>query len=93
MAPGEICIEFVMSLEKLPGDRRIRALDVAKAMLDEGMHPPTMYFPMIVHEALMLEPTETESRQTLDEEPVDVLLAIHARAYADPEGVKACPVK
>ena len=42
-------------------------MDVAKAMLDRGIHPPTMYFPLIVKEALMIEPTETESRETLDE--------------------------
>ncbi len=93
MASGEICMhEFVMSLEKLKKETGVSALDVAKAMLDEGIHPPTMYFPMIVHEALMVEPTETESRETLDE-AVELLIAIHDRAYADPEGVKACPVK
>ncbi len=93
MASGDICMhEFVMSLERLKKETGVSALDVAKAMLDEGMHPPTMYFPMIVHEALMVEPTETESRETLDE-AVAVLLQIHARAYSDPEGVKACPVK
>lgn len=93
MASGEVCMhEFVMSLEKLKKETGVSALDVAKAMLDEGMHPPTMYFPMIVHEALMLEPTETESRETLDE-AVNVLLQIRERAYSDPEGVKACPVK
>ena len=93
MASGEVCMhEFVMSLEKLKKETGVSALDVAKAMLDEGMHPPTIYFPMIVHEALMLEPTETESRETLDE-AVNVLLQIRERAYSDPEGVKACPVK
>ena len=93
MVSGEVCMhEFVMSLEKLKKETGVSALDVAKAMLDEGMHPPTMYFPMIVHEALMLEPTETESRETLDE-AADLLLSIHDRAHSDPEGVKACPVK
>ncbi len=93
MASGDICMhEFVMSLEKLKKETGVSALDVAKAMLDEGMHPPTMYFPMIVHEALMIEPTETESRETLDE-AVELLLAIHDRAYSDPDGVRACPVK
>jgi glycine dehydrogenase subunit 2 len=93
MASGEICMhEFVMSLERLKKETGVSALDVAMAMLDEGMHPPTMYFPMIVHEALMVEPTETESRETLDE-AVEVLIKIHDRAYSDPEGVKACPVK
>ncbi len=93
MASGDTCMhEFVMSLETLKRETGVSALDVAKAMLDEGMHPPTMYFPMIVHEALMVEPTETESRETLDE-AIGVLLAIRDRAYRDPEGVKACPVK
>ena len=92
MASGEICMhEFVMSLEKLKKETGVSALDVAKAMLDQGMHPPTMYFPMIVHEALMVEPTETESRETLDE-AVRVLIEIYERAHSDPEGVKACPV-
>ena len=62
-----ICMhEFVLDLSKFKKDTGVSALDVAKTLSDYGMHPPTMYFPMIVHEALMLEPTETESRQTLD---------------------------
>lgn len=50
--------EFVITLEKLKHEKDVSALDVAKALLDHGMHPPTMYFPLIVHEALMVEPTE-----------------------------------
>lgn len=62
-----ICMhEFVLDLSKFKKDTGVSALDVAKTLIDYGMHPPTMYFPLIVHEALMLEPTETESRQTLD---------------------------
>jgi len=92
MASGEICMhEFVMSLERLKKETGVTALDVAKAMIDQGMHPPTMYFPMIVHEALMVEPTETESRETLDE-AVRVLIDIYDRAHSEPERVKACPV-
>jgi glycine dehydrogenase subunit 2 len=92
MASGEVCMhEFVMSLERLKKETGVTALDVAKAMLDQGMHPPTMYFPMIVHEALMVEPTETESRETLDE-AVRVLIDIYDRAHSEPERVKACPV-
>ena len=68
MAYDRICMhEFVMTLEKLKEETGVSALDVAKAMLDYGIHPPTMYFPLIVHEALMVEPTETETRETLDE--------------------------
>ena len=68
MAYDGICMhEFVMSLEQLKHDYNVSALDVAKAMLDYGIHPPTMYFPLIVHEALMVEPTETEGKAQMDE--------------------------
>lgn len=67
MAYDTICMhEFVMSLEQLKHDYGVSAMDVAKRLLDFGIHPPTMYFPLIVHEALMVEPTETESKETLD---------------------------
>ena len=59
--------EFVMTLEAMKHELDVSAMDVAKALLDNGIHPPTMYFPLIVHEALMVEPTETETRETLDE--------------------------
>ena len=88
--PGLCMHEFVMSLEKLKEETGVTALDVAKAMLDEGIHPPTMYFPLIVHEALMVEPTETETRETLDE-AVETLRAIYKKAVEDPEYLKACP--
>ena len=58
--------EFVVSCANWKGKFDIRALDVAKALLDYGFHPPTIYFPLIVDEALMMEPTETESKDTLD---------------------------
>ncbi len=58
--------EFVVTVAKIKKDSGVRALDIAKALLDEGFHAPTVYFPLIVEEALMIEPTETESRQTLD---------------------------
>ncbi|MBN2604170.1 MAG: aminomethyl-transferring glycine dehydrogenase subunit GcvPB [Candidatus Thermoplasmatota archaeon] len=58
--------EFVLSCEDLKKRRDIRALDVAKRLLDYGLHPPTIYFPLIVKEALMIEPTETESKEELD---------------------------
>ena len=51
--------EFVLDLSGLKKETGVSALDVAKSLIDEGIHPPTMYFPLIVHEALMLEPTET----------------------------------
>lgn len=58
--------EFVVSAERLKEETGVRALDVAKALLDAGFHAPTIYFPLVVHEALMIEPTETESPQTLE---------------------------
>ena len=60
-------------------------------MLDYGLHPPTMYFPLIVHEALMVEPTETESKQTMDE-VVAVLKELARLAHEDPEALHAAPV-
>jgi len=58
--------EFVISCERLRQEKGIRALDVAKRLLDYGLHPPTIYFPLIVKEALMIEPTESESKKNLD---------------------------
>ncbi len=57
--------EFVASAQRLRRQGGIKALDIAKAVLDEGFHSPTVYFPLVVEEALMIEPTETESFQTL----------------------------
>lgn len=68
----------------------IHALDIAKQMMDYGLHPPTNYFPLIVHEALMIEPTETESKQTLDAF-VEVLQKIAQEAHTDPELLKSAP--
>ena len=59
--------EFVLGALKDDCDGQVKTLDVAKRLLDMGFHPPTVYFPLIVHEALMVEPTETEPKQTLDE--------------------------
>ena len=68
----------------------VRALDIAKRLMDYKFHPPTNYFPLIVHEALMIEPTETESKQTLDAF-VEALLAIAREAHADPELLTTAP--
>ena len=73
--------------EKLNG---VKTLDVAKRLLDHGFYAPTIYFPLIVHEAIMIEPTETETKETLDAF-ADALRAIHAEALADPERVRAAP--
>jgi glycine dehydrogenase subunit 2 len=58
--------EFVLSACRQKDERGVRAVDIAKQLLDMGFHPPTVYFPLIVPEALMIEPTETESVDTLD---------------------------
>ena len=93
MAYDDICMhEFVMSLVDLKKDTGISAMDIAKGLLDNNIHPPTMYFPLIVEEALMVEPTETESRETLDE-AVAVFRQLHAQAAADPEGLHHAPTK
>jgi len=79
--------EFVLSCEQLKQEKDIRAMDVAKRLLDHGLHPPTIYFPLIVKEALMIEPTESESKQDLDKY-VDALIRI---ANEKPEIVKNSP--
>ena len=67
MPHGDRCMhEFVASARKLRRERRISAMDIAKRLLDFGYHAPTVYFPLVVPEALMIEPTETESKETLD---------------------------
>jgi glycine dehydrogenase subunit 2 len=68
----------------------IHALDIAKRLMDYRFHPPTNYFPLIVHEALMIEPTETESKETLDAF-AQALLKIADEAHADPEVLKTAP--
>ncbi|MDD4117269.1 MAG: aminomethyl-transferring glycine dehydrogenase subunit GcvPB [Kiritimatiellae bacterium] len=68
----------------------VKTLDVAKRLLDLGFHAPTIYFPLIVHEALMIEPTETESKETLDAF-ISAMQAIQTEALADPERVKTAP--
>ena len=68
----------------------VRALDVAKALIDRGFHPPTIYFPLIVHEALMVEPTETESKETLDRF-IEAMIAIAEQAAHDPAAFAAMP--
>ena len=91
MACGERCMhEFVMDLSKLKEETGVSAMDIAKGLLDHGIHPPTMYFPLIVHEALMAEPTETESRETIDE-ACDVFLQLWELAHTDPQALHDAP--
>jgi len=81
--------EFVLSGEGLPND--VSTLDVAKRLIDYGVHPPTIYFPLIVHEALMIEPTETEGRESLDRF-AEIMEAIAKEAHEHPELLHAAPV-
>jgi glycine dehydrogenase subunit 2 len=82
--------EFVLSARSLKRDYGATALDVAKRLMDYDFHPPTVYFPLIVPEALMIEPTETESKETLDAF-CDAMLEIAREAATDPELLKKAP--
>lgn len=91
VAYGERCMhEFVLCLENLKKETGVSALDVAKSLIDHEIHPPTMYFPLIVHEALMFEPTETEAKETLDE-AIAVMRELHKMAYEDAESMHHAP--
>ena len=92
MAYDTLCMhEFVMSLKELKKKDGISAMDIAKGLLDRGIHPPTMYFPLIVEEALMAEPTETESKDTLDE-AIQVFRELYQTAETDSERLHQAPV-
>ncbi|RKX82501.1 MAG: aminomethyl-transferring glycine dehydrogenase subunit GcvPB [Spirochaetes bacterium] len=82
--------EFVLSMKKMKEKYGISSLDVAKGLLDYGVHPPTIYFPSIVPESMMIEPTETESKETLDSF-VDTMLNIYEKAENDPEELHTAP--
>ena len=90
-AYDRLCMhEFVLDLSGLKKETGVSALDVAKSLIDEGIHPPTMYFPLIVHEALMLEPTETEGPETLDH-AAEVLRMLYSKAFEDAETMHSAP--
>lgn len=92
MAYDETCMhEFVMDLSALKKETGVSALDIAKGLLDNHIHPPTMYFPLIVHEALMVEPTETESRETLDH-AIAVFRELYELAQSNADALHAAPV-
>ena len=82
--------EVVLSAGNLKRAHGVTALDVAKRLIDYGIHPPTMYFPLIVDEALMIEPTETESRETLDHF-IEVMKAIAREAQDEPDLLHSAP--
>jgi len=82
--------EFVLSARRLKKEHAVSALDVAKRLMDYGFHPPTIYFPLIVPEALMIEPTETEAKETLDEF-ADAMIEIAREAAEKPELLHEAP--
>ena len=82
--------EFVLSATRQV-KHGVHALDIAKALMDRGFHPPTVYFPLIVKEAMMIEPTETESKETLDSF-IQAMKSIAAAAQSDPASLHAAPV-
>ncbi len=83
--------ECVCTTTDKMAENGIRALDIAKALIDRGFHPPTVYFPITVHESIMIEPTETESKETLDAF-LDAMIEIAGLAENDPEKLKAAPI-
>ena len=83
--------EFVLSARTLKREHGVTALDVAKRLMDHGIHPPTIYFPLVVAEALMIEPTETETKERLDEF-VEAMRSIAAEAASEPETLKDAPL-
>jgi len=82
--------ECVLSAQR-QAKKGVRALDIAKYLIDQGFHPPTIYFPLIVKEAMMIEPTETESKETLDEF-IDAMIAAAGLAQTDPQRLTDAPL-
>jgi glycine dehydrogenase subunit 2 len=82
--------EFIVTLQRLKEQTGVNAMDFAKRLLDKGFHAPTTYFPLLVPECLLIEPTETESKQTLDLF-VAAMQEILAEAQATPELVRSAP--
>jgi glycine dehydrogenase subunit 2 len=90
-AYDRLCMhEFVLSGAPMKRELGIKTLDMAKRLLDFGIHPPTVYFPLIVDEALLIEPTETETKETLDRF-ADVVAEILREAREDPEIARTAP--
>jgi len=86
-----ICMHEFVATAAPQVEKGVHALDIAKALLDKGYHAPTIYFPLIVPEAIMIEPTETENKATLDEF-IDALIEIAERVDTDPASIQAAPV-
>jgi glycine dehydrogenase subunit 2 len=82
--------EVIVSDKKLQKETGIKTLDIAKRLIDYGVHPPTVYFPLVVAGAMMIEPTETESKETIDGF-IEAMKAIAKEAYESPELIHAAP--
>jgi glycine dehydrogenase subunit 2 len=91
-AVDRICMHETVLRGQLPGAKGVRTLDIAKRLIDYGFHPPTVYFPLIVPEALMIEPTETESKRTLDTF-IAAMRDIAREAVETPELLHEAPTK
>jgi glycine dehydrogenase subunit 2 len=91
VAYERICMhEFVLSGAPMKRELEVRTLDLAKRLLDHGVHPPTVYFPLLVDEALLIEPTETETKETLDQF-ADIVVEILREAREDPDVARGAP--
>ena len=91
LAFGRLCMhEFVLSGAPMKKELGLKTLDLAKRLLDHGYHPPTVYFPLLVEEALLVEPTETETKETLDGFAA-AIAAILTEAETDPSIAQAAP--
>jgi glycine dehydrogenase subunit 2 len=90
LAYNEPCMHECVLSDRLQQKSGVHTLDIAKRLLDYGFHPPTIYFPLIVPGAIMIEPTETETRETLDEF-VEAMISIAREAKEDPTLVKTAP--
>ena len=88
---GTCMHEFVLTMEKEAKEKNVTAMDIAKSLIDKGIHPPTVYFPLIVKEALMVEPTETEGKEMLDK-AADIFLRAYREAMENPESAQQAPI-
>jgi glycine dehydrogenase subunit 2 len=92
LAYGDLCLhEFVLSGGPMKKALGIKTLDLAKRLLDHGFHPPTVYFPLLVEEALMIEPTETECKETLDAFADAIAEILREAAEEGPEIARNAP--
>ncbi|HBM15244.1 MAG TPA: aminomethyl-transferring glycine dehydrogenase subunit GcvPB [Lentisphaeria bacterium] len=90
-AYDRFCMHECVLTAEVHAEKGVKAIDIAKALLDRGFHPPTMYFPLIVHECLMIEPTETESKETLDKF-IEAMIEIAKEVDTNPEALRNAPI-